>query len=104
MILREKNFTLIEMINVILIIGILAVIVVIRFINYRENARAARDQGVLGALRSAIYIYYAKTCAQGNCQYPPDLDTLKAQVIWQPPTLADEYDWKYDPESGIISP
>ncbi len=100
----KKGFTLIEIIQVITIIGILAVIAIPKFINFRKEAKAARDQGVLAALRSAVYIYYAKACAEGHCEYPPDLDTLKSLIVWSPPSLADEYEWNYDPNTGNVSP
>ena len=104
---KKKNisgFTLIEMINVILIIGIIAVIAIAKFINFRDMAKAARDQGVLSALRSAVYIYYVRSAASGEPGYPPDLETLKSLIRWDPPELADEYEWEYDPESGVVNP
>lgn len=92
---KERNgFTLIEMINVIVIIGILALIAIPKFINLRKDATAARDQAVLAALRSAVYLYYVQSATQGGEPvYPPDIDTLKSMIIWNPPDLADQYTW-----------
>jgi prepilin-type N-terminal cleavage/methylation domain-containing protein len=94
-----KGFTLIELINVIVIIGILAAIAVPRFLNFRDQATLARDQGVLAALRSAIYLYYVQSAAQCNASsscdafYPPNTTVLVGLVHWDPPDLACQYNW-----------
>ncbi|MFH1771757.1 MAG: type II secretion system protein [Candidatus Omnitrophota bacterium] len=101
---RRWSFTIIELINVILIIGILSVIALAKFLDFRDAARAARDQGTLSALRSALYIYYSNSALSGTPHYPPDLDTLKGLVHWDPPELADMYIWEYNNTTGNITP
>lgn len=93
---RRKGFTLIELLQVIVIIGILAALAAPRFINFRDEARAARDQGVLAALRSAVYLYYVQTAAQGNATYPPTIESLRSLIRWDPPELQYEYTWEYN--------
>ena len=55
---KSKGFTLIELMIVVAIIGILAAIAIPRFANLIDRAREARTQGNLGAIRSAMSIYY----------------------------------------------
>lgn len=55
---KSKGFTLIELMIVVAIIGILAAIAIPRFANLIDRAREARTQGNLGAIRSAMTIYY----------------------------------------------
>jgi prepilin-type N-terminal cleavage/methylation domain-containing protein len=64
--LKEKyslriSFTLIEVIMVTVIIGMIAVIAVPKMISFREEACSAANEGNIGALRSAISIYYARS-------------------------------------------
>ena len=54
---------------VVAIIGILAAVAIPRFANLVEKSKEARIKGGLGALRSAISIYYSDTE-----KYPQDLD------------------------------
>ena len=56
---RFKGFTLIELMLVVAIIGLLAAIALPKFAELVVKAREASVKGGLGALRSAISIYYA---------------------------------------------
>ncbi|PIX16861.1 hypothetical protein COZ71_06380 [Candidatus Desantisbacteria bacterium CG_4_8_14_3_um_filter_40_12] len=68
---KEKGFTLIELMIVVAIIGILAAIAIPRFAALIDKAREAGARGNLGAIRSAIAIYYGDT----KGYWPHSLDT-----------------------------
>jgi prepilin-type N-terminal cleavage/methylation domain-containing protein len=53
------GFTLIELMLVVAIIGLLAAIAIPKFADLVLKAREAAVKGKLGALRSALHIYYA---------------------------------------------
>lgn len=55
------GFTLIELMIVIAIIGILAGVAVPRYMNFLQRSKEGATKGNLGALRSALNIYYADT-------------------------------------------
>jgi len=52
----RKGFTLIEIIMVIIIIAIVAVVAIPKFINLEIYAKVYSDEGVIGAIKSAINI------------------------------------------------
>lgn len=55
----KKAFTLIELMIVVAIIGILAGIAIPRYLNFIRRSHEAATKGHLGALRSALAIYYS---------------------------------------------
>lgn len=58
--MKQKGFTLIELVVVIVILGILAAVALPKFINFSSDAGDAAAQGVAGALASAAAMNYGK--------------------------------------------
>ncbi|MCD6311235.1 MAG: type II secretion system protein [Elusimicrobia bacterium] len=54
----KKGFTLIELMIVVAIIGVLAAVAIPKFANLIKKAQEAACKGQLGAIRSALSIYY----------------------------------------------
>jgi len=56
---KERGFTLIELMIVVAIIGLLAAIAIPKFADMVRRGKESAARGQLGAVRSAISIYYA---------------------------------------------
>ena len=69
--ISRKGFTLIELMIVVAIIGILAAVAVPKFADLVTKSKEASVKGALGAVRSALSIYYGDT--EGT--YPSNLFT-----------------------------
>ena len=65
---REKGFTLIELIMVIVLLGLLAVVAIPKYFDLQTDAKLAAEKGVVGGVRAGIYTYFAK-----NKVYPTTL-------------------------------
>ncbi|HOW59551.1 MAG TPA: prepilin-type N-terminal cleavage/methylation domain-containing protein [Candidatus Omnitrophota bacterium] len=66
---NQRGFTLIELIMVIVLLGLLAIVAIPKYYDLTTDAKTAAEQGVVGAVRSGIYTYFAK-----NKAYPATLD------------------------------
>ena len=121
---REKGFTLIELIMVIVLLGLLAVVAIPQYTNLQTQAKTSATQGVVGGVRSGIYTKYAANVAQNvTPNYPATLDsnangacvTCFSNVLSQPIndsswtkaslvyTGPDATTHTYDPVAGTFS-
>ena len=66
MVSKQKGFTIIELVVVIVILGILSAVAFPRFVNLTTDARVAAVQGFAGGIRSAVGMTQARYFATGN--------------------------------------
>lgn len=63
--MKNKGFTLIELVVVIVILGILAAVAAPKFMDLQTDARISAINGLKGAIKSAVNMAYAKSIIQG---------------------------------------
>jgi MSHA pilin protein MshA len=79
---NQKGFTLIELVMIIVILGILAAVAIPKYQDLSDEAKEAAARGALGAVRSAITIYYANHAVQDSAHWPP-IDSVRYNVMAQ---------------------
>ena len=85
---RQRGFTLIEIMVVVVILGILASVVVPRIMDNPDKARVAKARHDIQALESALDVYRLD-----NYVYPTTDQGLEA-LVTQPTSAPEEPNWK----------
>lgn len=85
---KQKGFTLIELIIVIVILGILAVTAAPRFFDFSGDARISTIGGLKAAVQGTAQVEYANNAIGGDAKYPTPLALVNAMGI-------SDDDWSY---------
>ena len=88
--MKQKGFTLIELVVVIVILGILAATALPKFVNLAGDARGAARLGLQGAVSSAANLAYgaAAARAQTGATGAISMGASNVNLVWGYPTTA----------------
>ncbi len=73
---KDKGFTLIELVMVIVILGVLAAVAIPVFVNLQTEANTASEKGVVGGIRAGLQTYFIDTTRGNRTSYPASLDGI----------------------------
>ena len=88
MIRREKGFTLIEIMLVVIMIGIIAALVIPKFTGMSQEARMNRVEADIQSIKTALGMFELR-----HGRYPMREDGGLAALVERPPTVPEER-WK----------
>ena len=63
---KNKGFTLVELVVMIVVQGILAVTAIPKFINLRADAKSENLKSIAGAMQSALQLVYSRALIEGQ--------------------------------------
>ena len=100
--MRNRGFTLIELVIVIVLLGILSAFAVPKFIDMSQDAEDATCKANLAHLRSGIAIYRADTIVQRSPAWPSSLsEVVEGDSV--PTCPINGVGYSYDFETGTVT-
>ncbi len=81
---KQKGFTLIELISIIIILGIISAVAIPRYYNYKSTAELTVVKATLGNVRTAINNFYLnEIVTNGEGRYPTATELNTPGVVMQ---------------------
>ncbi len=71
---RNKGFTLIELIMIIVCIGVLSFLALPKFIDISAETQSASESEMVGNVNTALQLVYSENMVNGSASYPSTLD------------------------------
>lgn len=103
--MRNKAFTLLELIIVLALLAILASVAAAKLIDISQKAFQVQEEATIAALRSAALLYHTKVCLDGDCHWfgNKNNETNPFLLLENPPSYlygppvggADNRNWRY---------
>jgi prepilin-type N-terminal cleavage/methylation domain-containing protein len=78
---REHGFTLVELMIVVIIVGILAAVAIPMYRGATDRAKASEAESALGAVRSAMRVYYAEHGTYANASFTDGAQVTNGSVL-----------------------
>ena len=78
---REHGFTLVELIIVVIIVGILAAVAIPMYRGATDRAKASECESALGAIRSAMRVYYAEHGTYASASFTDGAQVTNGSVL-----------------------